>query len=70
MWLTVGGRAVGVVPRNEAPEGYMDLDHDDYKEGDILKEWQEVVLKTALRIVVCVTWRASSKQILLPLEYI
>lgn len=29
----------------------MDLDHDDYKEGDALKEWQKVVLDTALRIV-------------------
>jgi len=48
---TVNGRALGVVPRDEAREGYMDLDHDDYKEGDVLREWQEVVLDTALRIV-------------------
>jgi hypothetical protein len=32
----------------------MDLDHDDYKEGDILKSWQQTVLDTALRLVVCV----------------
>jgi hypothetical protein len=49
------GRAIGIVHRNEAPEGYTDLDHDDYKEGDPLKDWQEVVLDTALRIVVCLT---------------
>ncbi|KAN0089650.1 short chain dehydrogenase reductase [Hyaloscypha variabilis] len=48
---TVNGRAIGIVHRKEAPEGYMDLDRDDYKEGDALKEWQEVVLDTALRIV-------------------
>jgi hypothetical protein len=30
----------------------MDLDHDDYKEGSIFKEWQEIVLDTAHRIVV------------------
>lgn len=30
----------------------MDLDHDDYKEGDIFKEWQTIVLDTAHIIVV------------------
>lgn len=31
----------------------MDLDHDDYKDGDFFKEWQQIVLDTAHRIVVC-----------------
>ncbi|KAJ0419716.1 hypothetical protein BJY00DRAFT_313862 [Aspergillus carlsbadensis] len=43
----INGRCFGIVPRKEAPEGYMDLDHDDYKEGDVLKAWQEIVLETA-----------------------
>jgi hypothetical protein len=30
----------------------MDLDHDDYKEGDFFKEWQQTILNTALRLVV------------------
>lgn len=51
--LTKIGRTIGIVPRSVAIEGYMDLDHDDYKEGDILKVWQKTVLDTALRLVVC-----------------
>jgi len=43
------------VPRSAAPEGYMDLDHDDYKEGDVFKTWQQTVLDTALRLVVRTT---------------
>lgn len=31
----------------------MDLDHDDYQNGDFFKDWQEVILETAHRIVVC-----------------
>lgn len=50
--LIFTGRTLGVVPRDGAPEGYMDLDHDDYKDGDTFKEWQEIVLETALRLVV------------------
>lgn len=46
------GRAFGIVPRSVAPGGYMDLDHDDYKEGDVFKIWQQTVLDTALRLVV------------------
>lgn len=53
MLLIYEGRSIGVVPREEAVNGYMDLDHDDYKEGDFFKQWQEVVLKTAQRLVVC-----------------
>jgi len=46
------GRSLGVVPRKEAPEGYMDLDHDDYKEGDVFKDWQQIVLDTAHIVAV------------------
>ncbi|KAI0136170.1 short chain dehydrogenase reductase [Xylariales sp. AK1849] len=47
----IQGRSFGVVPREEAPEGYMDMVHDDYQEGDFLREWQETVLATAESIV-------------------
>ncbi|KAH8896921.1 short chain dehydrogenase reductase [Thozetella sp. PMI_491] len=47
----INGRAFGIVPREEAPEGYMDMVHDDYQDGDFLKEWQEIVLATAQSIV-------------------
>jgi hypothetical protein len=45
------GRAFAIVPQKEAPEGYLDLNHDDYKGGDVLKGWQETVLETSHRIV-------------------
>ncbi|KAH6871219.1 short chain dehydrogenase reductase [Thelonectria olida] len=47
----INGRAFGIVPKEEAPEGYVDLEHDDYQEGDSLKTWQEIVLATAESIV-------------------
>lgn len=40
------------MPRGEAPEGYIDLDLDDYREGHPFKEYQEIILDTAHRIVV------------------
>lgn len=40
------GRAFGVVPRRYAPDGYLDLDADDYQDGDIFKEMQKVVIET------------------------
>lgn len=45
------GRAFGVVPREESPSGHMDLVHDDYQEGDFLREWEDIVLDTAQSIV-------------------
>ncbi|CAK7232063.1 hypothetical protein SCUCBS95973_008135 [Sporothrix curviconia] len=48
---SINGRAIAIVPREEAPYGYMDLEHDDYEEGDVLKGWQETVLATAQSIV-------------------
>ncbi|KAH7142122.1 short chain dehydrogenase reductase [Dactylonectria macrodidyma] len=47
----INGRAFGIVPKEEAPQGYMDLEHDDYQEGDFLQSWQETVLATAESIV-------------------
>lgn len=47
----IQGRSLGIVPREEAPEGYMDMAHDDYHGGDFLSSWQETVLATAESIV-------------------
>ncbi|EXJ91556.1 hypothetical protein A1O3_00104 [Capronia epimyces CBS 606.96] len=47
---TVYGRSLAIVPRMWAPLGYLDVDHDDYKEGDFLKKWQEIVLNTSHRL--------------------
>ncbi|KAH7120292.1 hypothetical protein B0J13DRAFT_680595 [Dactylonectria estremocensis] len=34
----MNGHAFGIVPREEASEGYIDLQHDDYEDGDFMKE--------------------------------
>lgn len=49
--VCIAGRTFGVVPRDEFISGHMDLLHDDYQNGDFLKEWQETVLETAESIV-------------------
>ena len=36
------GRSLGVVPRNIASEGYIDLDRDDQKEGDFVTKLERV----------------------------
>lgn len=46
----INGRALGIVPRRQQKEGWIDLRHDDYKEGDFMVEWQEGVLRTSHRI--------------------
>ncbi|KAL3443583.1 hypothetical protein BJX65DRAFT_311743 [Aspergillus insuetus] len=48
---TINGRAFAIVAQKEALEGNLDLNHDDYKDGDVLKGWQETVLDTSHRIV-------------------
>jgi hypothetical protein len=48
----LGGRALGVVSRQHNARGLMDLDLDDFKEGMLYHEWQEIVLDTAEILVV------------------
>lgn len=48
---SIHGRSFGIVPREEASQGYVDLEHDDYQDGDFMKEWQKTVLATAQSIV-------------------
>lgn len=45
------GRAFGIVPKEMASLGCLDLEHDDYQEGDFMKGWQETVLETAQSVV-------------------
>ena len=47
---TCNGRALGIVPRSEGDQGYLDLKHDDYAEDDILQRLQEIVLGTRHRM--------------------
>ncbi|KAJ5135231.1 uncharacterized protein N7515_004509 [Penicillium bovifimosum] len=47
---SVCGRALAVVPRVWAPQGYLDVDHDDYRGDDMFVEWQELVLRASHRL--------------------
>lgn len=38
--LTYIGRTLGIIPRTLVKEGYVDLDHDDYKAGTMLDRLQ------------------------------
>lgn len=49
---SVNGRGFAVVPRQWADMGFMDLDHDEYREGDPLKLWQKIALDTVEKLVV------------------
>jgi hypothetical protein len=40
----------------------MDLDHDDYKVGDVFKDCQQIVLDTAHKIVVSMHLRQYFRQ--------
>ncbi|RMZ89588.1 hypothetical protein DV736_g3201, partial [Chaetothyriales sp. CBS 134916] len=46
--LKLASRAFAVVPRSWSPAGYVDIDADDYREGQ-LKEWSEASLGTKAR---------------------
>jgi len=50
--LLLLGRALAVVARSMSKNGYIDVQHDDYQEGDFLKGWQETVLATSHRTAV------------------
>ena len=36
------GRSIAVVPRDLDPRGYLDLEVDDYREGDLITKMQAV----------------------------
>ena len=46
------GRAFAIVPRDIAAHGYFDIDHDDYDEGDILRDLQQECLRVSHRLAV------------------
>ncbi|OAL34483.1 hypothetical protein AYO20_06326 [Fonsecaea nubica] len=49
---SINGRSFGIVPRDAAPQGYMDLGKDDYADGEYLDELQEILLRTSHRLAV------------------
>lgn len=44
------GRACAIVPRDIAPQGYMDLLKDDNAEDDIVTTWQNMAMNASHRI--------------------
>lgn len=38
----ISGRALGIVPRNNSTNGYVDLEIDDFEEGRLLHELQGI----------------------------
>ena len=44
------GRALSILPRDVAPQGYLDLQRDDYAEGDMMTDWQNTVMGASHRI--------------------
>ncbi|KAL2273074.1 hypothetical protein FJTKL_05594 [Diaporthe vaccinii] len=56
---SVNGRSLGVLSRDRAPQGYIDLDSDDYREGDFIYPMEQL----ALSIKFCVGRAAVDKNI-------
>ena len=48
--LPPSGRSFAIVPRDIAPKGYYDIGKDDYKDGEILDEQQNIILNTSYRV--------------------
>lgn len=44
------GRAVAIVPREITSHGYVDLEQDDDKEGDLLSRLQKTVSSVNVRV--------------------
>ncbi|OQV06044.1 hypothetical protein CLAIMM_10682 [Cladophialophora immunda] len=49
---SINGRSFGIVPRDAAPQGYLDLGKDDYENGEYLDELQDILLRTSHRLAV------------------
>ncbi len=49
MMLSITGRAFGILPRTQVKSGYVDLDTDDYKDGEFMKPWDDEIAKVVAR---------------------
>jgi NAD(P)-dependent dehydrogenase (short-subunit alcohol dehydrogenase family) len=47
----LNGRCLTIVPRDEDPRGYMDMNHDDYADGDYAATWQKTMIHASHRAV-------------------
>lgn len=45
---TIAGHALAIVPRKYVPNGFVDLDYDDYDEGELLDELTRACLAGSL----------------------
>ncbi|KAF4332260.1 short-chain alcohol dehydrogenase [Fusarium beomiforme] len=53
----INGRSFAIVPRDIVPLGYFDIGKDDYEEGDVFSDLQDILLRTSHRLQV----KASDK---------
>jgi len=49
---SINGRSFGIVPRDVAPHGYYDVGKDDFEDGELLDEYQKILLRTSHRLKV------------------
>jgi len=49
---TTLGRSFAIVPRDLAVYGYYDIGKDDYAEGEVLDDQQDILLRTSHRLRV------------------
>lgn len=58
---SITGRSLAIVPRDIAPQGYFDLQKDDFAEGDVLTEWQNMAAKVSHRSKLFLSIDTESK---------
>jgi len=46
------GRSFAILPRDIAPKGYADIGKDDYEQGELLDDLQDILLSTSHRLQV------------------
>ena len=46
------GRALAIVPREVTPNGYMDINHDHFEEGDVIRPLQLKCLAFSQSVIV------------------
>jgi hypothetical protein len=54
---------LGVVPRSMAPEGFLDLNQDDFEETDPMLAWQKLIIHATYTPKVPVTEETSEMKI-------
>lgn len=62
------GRSLAIVPRSWNSDGYVDVDHDDFKDGDPLQLWQKKIIAISQAPVVCLFLNGLVFAVLIPMS--